>query len=220
MRSVAGDFYDFLVVDDKHLGILLADVSGHGLPSALIASMLQSALAWQCPHASDPCQVLSGLNWAINGKFESHFVTAAYLFVNLENGTLKYAGAAHPPLLLWQAKLGRATEYVENGLMLGPFANSTYSSVAFSPDHGDRVVLFTDGLVEAKNSAGKEFGVQRVRQILESKHDLRPGRFVDALLYDLSAWSEDAIGSSQSDDITLLAIDFKASNRLGNRPND
>jgi hypothetical protein len=59
-----------------------------------------------------------------------------------------------------------------------------------------------------------------VRQILESKHDLRPGRFVDALLYDLSAWSEDAIGSSQSDDITLLAIDFKASNRLGNRPND
>jgi serine phosphatase RsbU (regulator of sigma subunit) len=220
MRSVAGDFYDFLVVDDKHLGILLADVSGHGLPSALIASMLQSALAWQCPHASDPCQVLSGLNWAINGKFESHFVTAAYLFVDLENGTLKYAGAAHPPLLLWQAKLGRATEYVENGLMLGPFANSTYSSVTFSPDHGDRVVLFTDGLVEPKNSVGKEFGVQRVRQILESKHDLRPGRFVDALLYDLSAWSEDAIGSSQSDDITLLAIDFKASNRLGNRPND
>jgi sigma-B regulation protein RsbU (phosphoserine phosphatase) len=211
MHSVAGDFYDFLVVDDKHLGILIADVSGHGLPSALIASMLQSALAWQSPRASDPGEVLSGLNRAINGKFERHFVTAAYLFVDLEHGTVKYAGAAHPPLLLWQAKLGRATEYVENGLMLGPFGNTTYSSVTFSPEQGDRVVLFTDGLVEAKNSSGKEFGVQRVRQILESKHDLRPGRFVDALLYGLSGWSEDAIGSSQSDDITLLVIDFKTS---------
>jgi len=210
MRSVAGDFYDFLVVDDKHLGILIADVSGHGLPSALIASMLQSALAWQCPHASDPGQVLAGLNRSINGKFERHFVTAAYLFVDLENGTMKYSGAAHPPLLLWQAKLGRATQCIENGLMLGPFTDARYSSISFSPERGDRIVLFTDGLVEAKNSSGKEFGVERVKQILESKHDLRPGRFVDALLYGLSGWAEDAIGSSQSDDITLLVIDFKA----------
>jgi len=210
MRSVAGDFYDFLVVDDKHLGILIADVSGHGLPSALIASMLQSSLAWQSPHASDPGEVLSGLNRAINGKFERHFVTAAYLFVDLENGTWKYAGAAHPPMLLWQPKLGRATEYVENGLMLGPFSNASYSSVNFPMEQGDRVVLFTDGVVEAKNSSGREFGVERVRQILESKHDLRPGRFVDALLYGLSGWSEHALGSSQSDDITLLVIDFRA----------
>jgi len=209
MRSVAGDFYDFLVMDEKHLGILIADVSGHGLPSALIASMLQSALAWQSPHAFDPGQVLSGLNRSINGKFEQHFVTAAYLFVDLENGTLKYAAAAHPPLLLWQAKLGRATEIVENGLMLGPFADPSYSSVSFPIEQGDRVVLCTDGLHEAQNSSGKEFGVERVRQILESKHDLRPGRFVDALLYGLSGWSENAIGSSQSDDITLLVIDFK-----------
>src|SRR5262250_408795 len=211
MRSVAGDFYDFLVMDEKHLGILIANVSGHGLPSALIASMLQSALAWQSPHAFDPGQVLSGLNRSINGKFEQHFVTAAYLFVDLENGTLKYAGAAHPPLPLWQAKLGRATEYVENGLMLGPFANSSYSSVSFPMEQGDRVVLYTDGLVEAKNSAGKEFRVEHVRQILESKHGLPLGRFADTLLYELSHWSEHAIGSSQSDDITLLVIDFKAS---------
>src|SRR5215831_4336427 len=209
IRSVAGDFYDFLVMDEKHLGILIADVSGHGLPSALIASMLQSALAWQSPHASDPGQVLSGLNRSINGKFDRHFVTAAYLFVDMEQGTVKYAGAAHPPLLFWHAKPGRATEYVENGLMLGPFADSSYASVTIPMEQGDRVVLFTDGLVEAKNLSEKEFGVERVRQVLESKHDLRPGRFVDALLYGLSGWSEDAIGSSQSDDITLLVADFK-----------
>jgi phosphoserine phosphatase RsbU/P len=208
MSSVAGDFYDFLVVDEKHLGILIADVSGHGLPSALIASMLQNALARECPHASDPGQVLTGLNRAINGRFERYFVTAAYLFVDMENGMLKYAGAGHPPVLLWQAKLGHATEYLENGLMLGPFADATYSSVNFPVEQGDRVVLFTDGVVEAQNSSGKEFGVERLRQILESKHDLRPARFVDALLYGLSGWSEHAIGSNQSDDITLLVVDF------------
>jgi phosphoserine phosphatase RsbU/P len=97
MSSVAGDFYDFLVVDDEHVGILIADVSGHGLPSALIASMLQSALAGQYCHASDPAHVLSGLNRALNGKFERHYVTAAYVFMDIKERTVSYGGAGHPP---------------------------------------------------------------------------------------------------------------------------
>src|SRR5271166_1408106 len=75
MTSVAGDFYDFIVVDERHVGILMADVSGHGLPAALIASMLQVALTAQAGHASDPARVLSGLNQALCGKFEHNFVT-------------------------------------------------------------------------------------------------------------------------------------------------
>ena len=209
MSSVAGDFYDFLVPDDQHVGILIADVSGHGLPSALIASMLQSALAAQSPHASDPTQVLAGLNRAIHGKFERHYVTASYLFVDTLQGTVRYSGAAHPPFLVWQARTGRITEYVENGLMLGPFGDSPYSAGTLSLEPGDRVLLFTDGLLEVKNAAGRYFGVDGVRQILECKHDLPPGRFADALLYALSNWSEDAIGPRQSDDITIIAIGFQ-----------
>ena len=209
MSSVAGDFYDFLVPDDQHVGILVADVSGHGLPSALIASMLQSALAAQSPHASDPTQVLAGLNRAIHGKFERHYVTASYLFVDTLQGTVRYSGAAHPPFLVWQARTGRITEYVENGLMLGPFGDSPYSAGTLSLEPGDRVLLFTDGLLEVKNAAGRDFGVDGVRQILECKHDLPPGRFADALLYALSNWSEDAIGPRQTDDITIIAIDFQ-----------
>ena len=209
MSSVAGDFYDFLVPDDQHVGILIADVSGHGLPSALIASMLQSALAAQSPHASDPTQVLAGLNRAIHGKFERHYVTASYLFVDTLQGTVRYSGAAHPPFLVWQARTGRVTEYVENGLMLGPFGDSPYSAGTLSLEPGDRVLLFTDGLLEVKNAAGRDFGVDGVRQILECKHDLPPGRFADALLYALSNWSEDAIGPRQSDDITIIAIGFQ-----------
>jgi serine phosphatase RsbU (regulator of sigma subunit) len=102
MSAVAGDFYDFLPVDSARVGILVADVSGHGVPAALIASMLKVAFAGQAEHAADPARVLAGLNRALCGKFEEHFVTAGYLFVDIENKVARYAGAGHPPLLLAQ----------------------------------------------------------------------------------------------------------------------
>jgi serine phosphatase RsbU (regulator of sigma subunit) len=166
MSSVAGDFYDFIVVDEKHVGILIADVSGHGLPSALIASMLQSAFAAQSAHASDPVRVLSELNRALFGKFRSHFVTAAYLFLDLEKRAVNYAGAGHPPVL-WRKSSGSVTEVLENGFFLGPFHDSTYSAVPLSLEGGDRVILYTDGIVEAKNSSGEEFGMDRFKGMVE-----------------------------------------------------
>ena len=211
MSTVAGDFYDFLKLDEKHIGILIADVSGHGLPAALIASMLQTALAAQSPIASDPAQVLSRLNQALYGKFQNHYVTAIYLFVNLEKGTVVYAGSAHQPLLFLQAKTGKASEYSENGFMLGPFSDSIYSAMTFSLEKGDKIVLITDGVVEATDSSGEQFGIDRVKRLLESKHELPVNRFADALLYALSDWSEHAVGTGQADDITLLVIDFKGS---------
>jgi phosphoserine phosphatase RsbU/P len=209
MSAVAGDFYDFIVVDDKHAGILIADVSGHGLSAALIVSMLQTALAAQSPRAADPAQVLAGLNQALYGKFRTHHVTAAYLFVDMEKNTVSCAGAAHPPLLLWRARTREVTKYEENGLLLGPFSDSTYSATTFYLEKGDRIILITDGITEAFDSSGNQFGMDRLRQILESKHALPTNRFADALLYDLSDWSEHAIGTGQADDITVLTIDFE-----------
>jgi len=209
MTSVAGDFYDFIVLDEKHVGFLIADVSGHGLSAALIASMLQTALAAQSAHASDPVQVLSGLNQALFGKFQNHYVTAVYLYLDLEKGTARYAGAAHPPVLLWSARTRTVTELMENGFMLGPFPDSTYSASTFPLENGDRIVLITDGIVEAFDKSGSQFGMDRLKQLLESRHDLPANRFTDAVLYALSGWSEHAVGTQQSDDITLLAIDFK-----------
>jgi phosphoserine phosphatase RsbU/P len=210
MSSVAGDFYNFLVIDEKHVGILIADVSGHGLPSALIASMLQTALAAQAPNAPDPAQVLSGLNRALHGKFmNNYYVTAAYLFVDLENSMVNYAGAAHPPLLQWRSKTGRTAAHVENGLMLGPFSDATYSSVSFPLEKGDRLVLITDGVIEAKDSADREFGIDRLRDVMQSHHASPVYGFADALMRELSCWSEHIPGPGQSDDITLLAIDFQ-----------
>lgn len=211
MTSVAGDFYDFIVLDEKHIGFLIADVSGHGLSSALIASMLQTGLSAQSAHVSDPAQVLSGLNQALFGKFENHYVTAVYLYLDLEKGTASYAGAAHQPVLVRRAKTGAITELMENGFMLGPFPDSSYSAGSFLLENGDRIILITDGIVEAFDSSGGQFGMDRLKGILESKYTLSASRFADALLYSLRDWSEHAIGSAQSDDITLLVVDFKGS---------
>jgi phosphoserine phosphatase RsbU/P len=97
MSAVAGDYYDFLCIDEKRVGILVTDVTGHGVPAALIASMLKVAFAGQAAHAHDPARVLNGFNPSLYCKFEAHFVTAAYLFVDLEKRLLHSSAAAHPP---------------------------------------------------------------------------------------------------------------------------
>jgi phosphoserine phosphatase RsbU/P len=209
MSSVGGDFYDFIVVDKNHLGILIADVFGHGLPSALIASMLQSAFAAQSAQASDPVRVPSALNRALFGKFRSHFVTAAYIFLDLEKCVLNYAGAGHPPLLVWRKSSASVAEVLENGIFLGPFHDSTYSAIPLSLEAGDRIILYTDGIVEAKDSSGGEFGMDRFKGMVEEHHALPADRFADTLLEGVARWSETISGPSQSDDITLVAIDFK-----------
>jgi len=210
MSSVAGDFYDFIVVDEKHLGILVADVSGHGMPAALIASMLKIALAAQVTHAADPAQVLLGLNQALCGKFQHHFVTAAYLFVDMQKQTLSYAGAGHPPLLLWSRSSGGVRAVVENGLFLGKFPQATYSSVELPLRAGDWGLLYTDGIPETTNHSEIEFGTERFKQFLETNESTSADHFADRLLEELSQWSARDSGDDLDDDITLVAIYMKA----------
>jgi sigma-B regulation protein RsbU (phosphoserine phosphatase) len=208
MTSVAGDFYDFIIVDEKHVGILVADVSGHGLPSALIASMLQVALTAQAAHASDPARVLSGLNRALCGKFEQNFVTAAYVFVDMEKNVMTYAGAGHPPLLFRSKSSGKVSEVLENGLFLGQFPEATYASLTLPVEVGDRSVLYTDGIPETKNPAEVEFGTARFMRFMENNPGLPVDKFADGLLDELSSWSQQPRGQGQQDDITILTIDF------------
>ena len=129
MASVGGDFYDFINIDEKHLGILLADVSGHGLPSALIASMLQVALTAQVDHASVPGKVLSGLNKALFGKFTENFVTAVYIYVDVDKKLIRYAGAGHPPVVRYLGSKSKACTMMENGIVLGMVDGATYEAL-------------------------------------------------------------------------------------------
>jgi serine phosphatase RsbU (regulator of sigma subunit) len=208
MSAVAGDFYDFLGVGEKRVGILVADVTGHGVPAALIASMLKVAFAGQAAHAHDPARVLTGLNRSLCGKFEEHFVTAAYLFVDLEKSLLHYSAAGHPPLMLASGAASNVREIEENGLMLGMFPEAVYSSVEIRVGPGDRCLLYTDGIFEAKNAAQEEFGKSRCKEFLETQRDISAARFIKTLLDSVAGFSGYNSSRAQEDDITLLVLDF------------
>jgi phosphoserine phosphatase RsbU/P len=208
MTSVAGDFYDFIVIDEKRIGILVADVSGHGMPAALISSMLKIALGAQTSCALDPVLVLTGLNQALYGKFKGHFVTAAYVVIDTEKQTINYAGAGHPPIILRDRAAAATRDFMENGLFLGYFPEVTYTSVELPFKPGDSCLLYTDGIPEMTNLSDEQYGVDRCKDYLESNHDLTAGQFVDSFLGELSRWSDSASGREPEDDVTLLAIHF------------
>jgi len=126
--SVAGDFYHFLIADEGGLGVLVADVSGHGVPAALSASMVKVAIHAQSEHLRNPADVLNGLNSILCGTLHGQFVTAAYAFIDVAQRQLSYSGAGHPPLLLWRAREAKVRSIEQNGLMLGMFPSCDYKT--------------------------------------------------------------------------------------------
>ena len=199
MSQVAGDFYDFLVVDDRRVGLLIADVSGHGVPAALVASMVKVAIAAQAEHADDPAKVMAGLNSVLSGKLQGQFVTAAYLLLDLQAGAGRYSAAGHPPLLHYCAADNSVHDIVENGLILGIMPLASYASTNLTVGTGDRFLLYTDGVLEA-DQRGEEFGEARVKQILAQP--LSADQLCSSLGREVRAWSQGVAG----DDITIVAV--------------
>jgi phosphoserine phosphatase RsbU/P len=205
--TVAGDFYD-LIPDGTRLGTLVADVSGHGIPAALSASMLKLALHTQREHMASPAKLLAGLNAVLSTSLKGQFITAAYTVVDSASQTLRYGGAGHPPIVVQRGN-GRIEELEENGLFLGPFPAARYGelSIAFAP--GDRCILYTDGFLEAANLKGEEFGSDRLRAILAAHASLATGQLCNLLIAQLAAWTGCPQGNP-ADDITLLIVEFSA----------
>jgi serine phosphatase RsbU (regulator of sigma subunit) len=210
MTAVAGDFYDFVLVDSRRLGILVSDTVGHGVPAALIASMVKVALAAQRPHAADPAQVLSGLNQILCGQVQGQFVTAGYVFIDIESRSAVYAGAGHPPLLLWQRTTKQVLSFEENGLVLGFRSDVSYSGVRIPLQPGDRLVLYTDGVIEALNAAEEFFGAERLQALLRAHAGSSAEQCADAALRELAAWSGRSSTRPPDDDITFLVVDVTA----------
>jgi hypothetical protein len=205
MTAVGGDFYDVLTIDDRRLGILVADVSGHGVPAALIASMVKVAVSSQVEHAHDPGRVLQGVNQILCGSLERQFVTAAYVFIDLEARRLTGATAGHPPVLLWSAGDGRLVELGASGILLGHFPDAEYTPVEHQIADGDRVVLYTDGVIEATNQQGEFFDPQRLREFVVGYPGGPSETFCGALLGHLSSWCERGPHTGGfEDDITFV----------------
>ena len=201
MTSVAGDFYDFLLGDDRQAGLLIADVSGHGVPAALIASMVKMAATSQRALVADPAGLLSGMNAALCGNTQQQFVTAAYVHLDSQTGELRYSAAGHPPMLV--LRRGEVTEVEENGLMLAAFSFATYLNAVSSLEPGDRILLYTDGIVEAFNAEREEFGKDRLRALLRQCASLSHHETADRIMSTVQGWAV-----SQEDDLTVLVCDY------------
>ena len=208
MTSVAGDFYDFLPDGPNCLGVLIADVAGHGVGAALIASMVKVAFAAQFEHVRDPAKLLSEVNLALCGKFEEQYVTAAYVHIDCARNVVTYAGGGHPPLMLASRADGIVRRVEENGPILGMFAEAPYSAIEIPFRPGDRLFLYTDGAFEAMNTSNEEYGKARVEQFLKSHLTMSPDSLSTAFLNDLSHWSGHHKGG-QDDDITFVVLDYR-----------
>jgi sigma-B regulation protein RsbU (phosphoserine phosphatase) len=200
MRQVAGDFYDFLLLDERRVTVLIADVSGHGVPAALIASMLKVAFAQQALHAADPASVLAGLNSILHGMLDAQFITAACAHIDLAAHAITYAGAGHPPAILVRRSSGDILELAENGFILGPFRNASYTNICTPFHRGDRLLLYTDGIVEATFIDGEPFGPERLREFFAAQGDSEPAGLADALMNTVSI-------REQEDDLTVVVAE-------------
>jgi serine phosphatase RsbU (regulator of sigma subunit) len=128
----------------------------------------------------------------------------------MEKKLLTYAGAGHPPLLFFRKSAGNASEVVENGLFLGMFPEATYASLQTPISAGDRCVIYTDGVPEAKSPAQEEFGTARFKRFMESNQALAADQLAEGLLDELCRWTQQLRGEGQTDDITVLVVDFKS----------
>lgn len=201
MTSVAGDFYDFLLADDRQAGLLIADVSGHGVPAAMIASMVKLAATSQRGHARDPAALLSQMNATLFGNTQQQFVTAAYVHLDSQSSELRYSAAGHPPMLLLRG--GKVMAVEENGLMLAAFSFATYGNAVLPLVPGDRLLLYTDGILEAMDARREEFGPQRLQALVRECAGRTPTEAADLILSTVQGWAV-----SQEDDLTLLVCDY------------
>jgi sigma-B regulation protein RsbU (phosphoserine phosphatase) len=164
--------------------------------------MVKMAAVSQRNNAAHPAQLLAGMNIALCGNTQGQYVTAAYVYLDAEARQLRYAAAGHPPMLL--LRKGMVTEIAENGLLLAASAAAEYSDRTLPLEVGDRLLLYTDGLVEARDTEGKLFGDESLMAALRETRGMTPNEAADRLIASAQNW-----GRSQEDDLTVLVCDYR-----------
>ena len=203
-RAIGGDFFEFLDLPSGRVGIAMADVSGKGPPAALLAAMVQGMIATDAPSGASPSTLLSGINRRLaDRQLGSRYATIVYAILSAD-GRLAYTNAGHnPPALLTADGVRRLGA---GGPMVGMFADAMFEEQTVQLRDGDTLVLFTDGVTEARNRADEEFGDQRLLQRLEAARAAAP----DAVLRQLlAAVREFCDGAEPTDDVTVTVTRYR-----------
>lgn len=206
--AVAGDIYDVIRIGPSRLGVLVADVSGHGIPAALVASMVKLAFSAQAEYAHDPARVLTSMNQMLCRHLEHSYVTAVYAVVDMDRSVVTIANAGHPPALLHRRSARTVELQREHGLMLGVFLDAQYGNIEVERfAAGDRLLLYSDGVSEARDRAGQFFDGERVKQWLSRIERTTAEQFAESALGELTRWTG---GSRFDDDVTFAIVEARA----------
>jgi len=205
-KEVGGDFYDVLELGDDRWGLAIGDVSGKGVPAALVTVMSQTVLHLMAQTESSPATVLSRLNEMLYRETPAGmFLSMFYGIWDKTSGTLRYCNAGHEPPLLYRRERDRVDEIKSDGVALGAVSDAgAYlrdAEIRLGP--GDILLLYTDGVVEAKNREDSMFGKERLRKDVAKLAGQTGYRYLDALKEDLDRF---VAGADQHDDITMLSL--------------
>ena len=202
-RSIGGDFYDYFNLPDGQFAFTLGDVAGKGPAAALLTAMIQGAFAAQVTSTDSPAALMAHINRTlIRRAIQSRFVTVMY-GVLAPDGRLTYSNAGHnPPMLVGRSGVRRLET---GGLILGLFPHATYEEETLQLEDGDTLIVFSDGVTEALNLAGDEFGEERLLPCITENRGCTPEVLLDKILATVRTFVESA---AQNDDVTALVLRY------------
>jgi len=202
--TMAGDFYDFIELPDRRIGLVMADVSGKGVPAAFFMAVSRTNLRELAAHHDEPGQCLAQTNDVLCTQNPMElFVTVFYGIFDPHSGQLHYANGGHNPPLLRRSDGSVESLKGSSGLMLGVMPGARYVTHELNLNAGDRLVLYTDGVTEAFNAAAEAYGEQRLIAEVQACGGGPAAAVVEGICRSVS---EFAAGAAQSDDITLSVL--------------
>ncbi|MBA4311384.1 MAG: hypothetical protein C0417_02025 [Chlorobiaceae bacterium] len=202
-KAVGGDYYDFILLDESHLGICLGDVSGKGLPASLLMANLQATLRGQSFGECSPKECLSRSNTLLyRSTSADKFVTLFYGLLDIKNHKLTYSNAGHDnPFLLTS---GNSTKRLKiGGIVLGIMEKFPFEEEVAELKSGDLIAIYSDGIAEAMNGKDEMFGEDRIFELLQSNRSESAEKIIDLIIEGVKKF---AGATPQSDDITLVII--------------
>ena len=170
--------------------------------------MIKVAFNSQISNVRNPALVLQRMNLGLSGQLNNEFITAGYLGIDLKLKKLTYSSAGHPPLILYRRSKDEIKEISVPGIPMGIFPETSFNDTKIQLKSGDRLVLYTDGIMDVVNPGGELFGKHRFMDLIQQTKNFLSDDAVDAMIEQLHAWSGKKEDEAHEDDITLIIFDM------------
>jgi serine phosphatase RsbU (regulator of sigma subunit) len=205
-KGVSGDYYDYIPIDDHTIQIVIADVAGKGVPAALLMSATAASVQLEAREKRDMLEMVNRLNSGLHSLSDSnHYVTLMLADIDARNKSLRYVNCGHNPALLFQAKTHDVVHMNSSCFPIGMFDSLSCTIHPANLTAGDILVLYTDGVIEAENSLGEEFGMERLSTLIQRGHTLSADELMSHILESVTDFSRDV---GFEDDATILVVKF------------